>query len=123
MDELLGRNNDSNIPNPTAKRGLDKLPSATAQEVEESAQLLAWVSLVCKRLSSPQIIAILNDVIADEVLTQKSKVFWAKILTGWLKTNSELEGWNELSSSEKVSAIRAKNDRKRADPDSKQGAA
>ncbi|MEO6002229.1 MAG: hypothetical protein ABIS43_03700 [Opitutus sp.] len=102
---------------------MDKLPSATAQEVEESAQLLAWVSLVCKRLSSPQIIAILNDVIADEVLTQKSKVFWAKILTGWLKTNSELEGWNELSSSEKVSAIRAKNDRKRADPDSKQGAA
>ena len=88
------------------------------REMEEDRQMLAAISLLCRRMTSRQIMEAIQDVIKDRAFPEKSKVFWVKILGPWALTKLGLEDFEKLTPGQKVAARLSKNLMQQADPSS-----
>jgi len=123
VDSLLSGGTEAEAVLAGKKVRLEAAETPWGKELEENIQATVFLQLFCRRLNSQQLGQIASDVINNKALTDKAKVYLIKVLSAWLITASELEGFNKLTPREKVARRRAANYQRSADPKAADGAA
>ena len=86
------------------------------RELEENTQMTIAIGLLCRHLTSIQSLKIIQDIIHNEKLTEKSKIFWVDIFTEWAFVKNECEEFEKLSLEEKIAKQKADDEQQKGCP-------
>jgi transcriptional regulator with XRE-family HTH domain len=118
ISRKLGVTVDSLLVGQPAENVSQTAPGSRSElDVDKEIQLTTALTIVWQHASAAQLREIVKDLITNKALTDKAKVFWVSLVAPWIKAKEQVSAGAQQSSTQRVSAHRAKVYRQRAPED------